>query len=147
MHGSPKGCTLVVLTNCYSSHVKPYKYRCPRCSALTCSLPCIKRHKQWAQCNGLRDPTVYVKQKDLATPKGIDHDYNYLTSIERELDHAEREATSRGVVLAETSDRKTNKKKGEASLEAAFEKCGAVVIKAPKGMSRSKQNETGLTKR
>ena len=45
------------------------------------------------------------------------------------------------------SDRKTNKKKGEASLEAAFDKCGAVVIKAPKGMSRSKQNETSLTKK
>ena len=131
----------------FSSHVKSYKYRCPRCSALTCSLPCIKRHKQWAQCNGLRDPTVYVKQKDLATPKGIDHDYNYLTSIERELDHAEREATSRGVILAEPNDKKTNKKKGEASLEAAFEKSGAVVFKAPKGMSRSKQNETSITKK
>ncbi len=47
----------------------------------------------------------------------------------------------------EANDRKTNKKKGEASLEAAFEKCGAVVIKAPKGMSRSKHNETSLTKR
>lgn len=47
----------------------------------------------------------------------------------------------------EASDRKTNKKKGEASLEAALEKCGAVVIKAPKGMSRSKQNETGITKK
>ena len=131
----------------FSSHVNPYKYRCPRCSALTCSLHCIKRHKQWAQCNGVRDPTVYVKQKDLATPKGIDHDYNYLTSIERQIDHAEREATSRGVVLEEASHTKTNKIKGEASLEAAFENCGAVVIKAPKGMSRSKQNETSLTKK
>ena len=83
----------------------------------------------------------------MATPKGIDHDYNYLTSIEREIDHAERDATSRGVVLTETGDRKSNKKKGEAPLEAAFEKCGAVVVKAPKGMSRSKQNETGITKK
>ena len=131
----------------FSSHVRSYKYRCPRCSALTCSLPCIKRHKQWAQCNGVRDPAVYVKQKDLATPKGIDHDYNYLTSIERELDRAEREATSRGVILADSSDRKANKKRGEASLEAAVEKCGAVVVKAPKGMSRSKQNETSITKK
>ncbi|KAL2044277.1 hypothetical protein N7G274_002982 [Stereocaulon virgatum] len=132
---------------CTICHVRPYRYRCPRCSVLTCSLPCIKRHKQWAQCNGLRDPTVYVKAKDLATPKGIDHDYNYLTSIERELDNAEKDATSRGVVLQEPSIKQSNPKKNVTRLEAALERCGVVVVKAPKGMTRSKQNDTRVTQR
>ena len=38
-------------------------------------------------------------------------------------------------------------KKGESQLEAALERCGVVVAKAPKGMTRSKQNETLVTKR
>ena len=115
---------------------------------MTCSLPCIKRHKHWAQCNGVRDPTVYIKQKDLATTKGIDHDYNYLTSIEREIDLAEKNATGRGVVLdGDVRPRKQRYEKGEVNLKKALEKCGAIVMKAPKGMSRSKQNETHWDKR
>ncbi len=134
------------LTISLNSHVKPHNYRCPRCSTLTCSLPCIKRHKQWAECNGVRDPSVYVKQKDLATPKGIDHDYNYLTSIERELDHAERNATSRGVILVDdVPSREHRYEKGEKALEAALERCGVIVVRAPKGMSRSKLNATRVT--
>ena len=131
----------------FSSHVHPHKYRCPRCSTLTCSLPCIKRHKQWAQCNGVRDPTKYMKRSDLATPKGIDHDYNYLTSIERELDHAEKNATSRGFVLEEERRRSKQPLKGETQFNAALEKCGVVVAKAPKGMTRSKRNETICSKK
>jgi len=134
------------LTTVLNSHVKPHNYRCPRCSTLTCSLPCIKRHKQWAECNGVRDPSAYIKHKDLATPKGIDHDYNYLTSIERELDHAEKNATSRGVVLEEdVRPRGQRYGKGEMALEAAFERCGVTVVRAPKGMSRSKLNATRVT--
>jgi len=133
--------------NHLSSHVKAHRYRCPRCSSLTCSLTCIKRHKQWAQCNGVRDPSVYIKRADLATPKGIDHDYNYLTSIEREIDHAERDASSRGVVLEENLNKNKNKQKGEVHLETAIEGCGVIITKAPKGMSRSKQNYTACTKK
>ncbi len=137
------------LTRAISSHNRPHKYRCPRCFTLTCSLPCIKRHKQWAQCNGTRDPAAYVKRADLATPSGIDRDYNYLTSIEREFDRAERDATSRGVSLAEEGPKRKNRDyaKGEAALEAAIEKCGVIVVKAPKGMSRAKQNKTHWSKK
>lgn len=88
-----------------------------------------------------------MKRADLATPKGIDHDYNYLTSIEREIDHAERDASSRGVVLEEARSRYRNKLKGEVKLESALERCGVIIAKAPKGMTRSKQNDTGVSKK
>ena len=88
-----------------------------------------------------------MKRADLATPKGIDHDYNYLTSIERELDHAEKDALERGFVLEEETRRSKRPMKGETKLNAAFERCRVIVTKAPKGMSRRKQNETFCSKK
>ena len=89
-----------------------------------------------------------MKKADLATPRGIDHDYNYLTSIERELDRAERDANARGVVLeAEISGKHRDKRRGEVHLQNAIEKCGVVIARAPKGMTRSNQNETSWAKK
>lgn len=89
-----------------------------------------------------------MKRADLATPKGIDHDYNYLTSIERQLDQAEKNAISRGVVLEEEQQRWGKQlPKGEKQLNGALEICGVIVTKAPKGMTRSKQNKTISTKK
>ncbi|KAL8777796.1 MAG: hypothetical protein Q9194_002354 [Teloschistes cf. exilis] len=125
----------------------PYKYCCPRCSSRTCSLNCLKRHKQWASCNGIRDRAAYVRRKDLATPKAVDHDYNYLTSIERQLDIAQRHAESRGISLyhdrqAEERKRHGKPTKGEVPLRAAIQEHRVMVDRAPKGMSRQKQNKT-----
>ncbi|KAL9040322.1 MAG: hypothetical protein Q9180_001979 [Flavoplaca navasiana] len=96
------------------------------------------RHKQWASCNGLRDPATYVKRSDLITPKGIDHDYNYLTSIERQLDTAERDAESKGILLYEGKQDGLKAKvhqpsKGELPLQNALKQCRIVVDRAPKG--------------
>ncbi|XP_042418250.1 box C/D snoRNA protein 1-like [Zingiber officinale] len=38
----------------------PWKYRCPGCSLLTCSLPCVKSHKQRTSCTGKRNRTDFV---------------------------------------------------------------------------------------
>ncbi|KAL8743829.1 MAG: hypothetical protein Q9190_003854 [Brigantiaea leucoxantha] len=135
---------------CKICHINPHKYCCPRCSARTCSLPCLKRHKQWAACSGTRDPTVYIKRAELATPRGIDHDYNYLTSIERQLDKAERDAEARGIMLDNglpmengwRIKRSHGPAKGEIFLKQAFQERRIVVDKAPDGMSRHKQNKT-----
>lgn len=121
----------------------------------TCSLPCIKRHKKWAQCSGIRDPTVFVKRADLATPSGIDHDYNFLTGIERNIDNAERDAEERGVILDSADERElgwrqrglSGPAKGEAKLKAAIEQSGAIISKAPLGMTRAKQNKTHWNKK
>ncbi|KAL8732515.1 MAG: hypothetical protein Q9166_002729 [cf. Caloplaca sp. 2 TL-2023] len=98
---------------------------------------------------GIRDPTTYLKRSDLATPKGIDHDYNYLTSVERQLDNAERNAQSGGILLYNGDQRKRlhQPAKGEVPLENAIKQCRIVVDRAPKGMSRQKQNETHWDRR
>lgn len=88
-----------------------------------------------------------MRRADLATPKGIDHDYNYLTSIERELDYAEKNALSRGFVLEDEKRRGKHPAKGERQLNAALERCRVIVTKAPKGMTRSKLNGTGCSRK
>lgn len=32
----------------------PFKYRCPKCEAKTCSLDCVNQHKTQANCDGVR---------------------------------------------------------------------------------------------
>ena len=89
-----------------------------------------------------------MKRAELATPKGIDHDYNYLTSIEREIDFAEKNALSRGFVLEEENTvKRRNPAKGETKLNAALERQRVIVTRAPKGMTRSKQNGTLCSKK
>lgn len=105
----------------------------------TCSLPCYKRHQQWAQCNGKRDAASFVKRSELATPRGIDHDYNFLTSIERGLQRADDDAEARG---------HENKKyeQNQAKLQRYLQSNRIIVDRAPIGMTRQKTNRTRMTK-
>ncbi|KAB8276195.1 hypothetical protein BDV30DRAFT_246879 [Aspergillus minisclerotigenes] len=82
---------------CTICHIQPPKYRCPRCSTRTCSLPCSRRHKLWSQCSGVRDPAAYMKKNELATESAFDRDFNFITGIERTLERAERDAENRGI--------------------------------------------------
>ena len=92
-----------------------------------------------------------MKRHDLATSSGIDHDYNYLTSIERQLDSAERNALERGFLLKDQDSEQpawkqqglNGPRKGEMPMKAAIERCGVIVERAPEGMARRKQNVTG----
>ncbi|OCK87256.1 uncharacterized protein K441DRAFT_360382 [Cenococcum geophilum 1.58] len=120
------------------------KYRCPGCSARTCSLPCYKRHQQWAQCSGKRDPTKYVKRSQLATPAGIDHDYNFIAGIERGVDRAEREVIERGI---SSNDEGRKGPTSGSNYEKHLQDAGVIIDKAPKGMSRERSNNTHFDKR
>jgi hypothetical protein len=126
----------------YASNTNRYKYRCPGCSARTCSLPCYKRHQQWAQCSGQRDPTKFVKKSQLVTPAGIDHDFNFLTGIERDIEKAEKglnEGQDVGIEGSRSwSQSQSQKQTNYQHLEAA----GVKVIRAPKGLSRQKENKS-----
>jgi len=60
------------------------KYRCPRCSLMTCSVVCVKEHKENSVCDGIRDPTAFV---DLAhfTEMTLRSDLNFLVGFEKDL--------------------------------------------------------------
>ncbi|KAJ4354415.1 Box C/D snoRNA accumulation [Didymosphaeria variabile] len=128
---------------CSICNTVQFKYRCPGCSARTCSLPCYKRHQQWAQCDGKRDPTKFVKKSQLATPAGIDHDYNFLTGIERGLEKAEKQLEDPG--LGSNPDPRRDAK-GRQPTDQHFAGAGVTVIRAPKGLSRQKDNKTHKNK-
>lgn len=81
----------LLTTLCSICHADPPKYVCPACAAATCSLACSQRHKAWAGCSGRRDPTAYMPPHKLKTPAGVDHDYNFLSAIERGRERDQRE--------------------------------------------------------
>ncbi|CAI9633773.1 unnamed protein product [Alternaria burnsii] len=128
---------------CSICHSSRSKYKCPGCSARTCSLPCYKRHQQNAQCSGKRDPTKFVKKSDLVTPKGIDHDYNFLSGIERNLEKAERVA---GATAESTpQDGLSSRQRAGVSYSKLENAAGVKIIQAPKGMSRQKENKSHMS--
>ncbi|ESZ94319.1 hypothetical protein SBOR_5315 [Sclerotinia borealis F-4128] len=145
---------------CRICHINPTKYTCPRCSQQTCSLPCSKRHKVWSSCSGIRDPTVYKPKSQLATPSGIDHDYNFLHSIEHGIERSEKEIVEeRGLVKKmelemarkgpKEDRRRPNKNPAhqrEDFITKMLQNSGITVAKAPSGMSRNCENTSTWSK-
>ncbi|KAH8684794.1 hypothetical protein BGZ60DRAFT_398326 [Tricladium varicosporioides] len=156
-------------TLCTICHINVPKYKCPRCAVQTCSLPCSRRHKLWSTCTGVRDPTVFMSRDKLLTPSGIDHDYNFLHSIEHRMERAEKEIVEdRGIIIREKSadrrrqndsgrgkkkSRKGNKPPvlneapGEACINKVLQAMRTTILKAPKGMKRNLENTTNWSRK
>jgi len=120
----------------------PPKYHCPRCSTRTCSLPCYKRHQRQAQCSGKRDPAAYLARAQLATPAALDHDFNFLSGLERAFDAADRDADRRGISLLHAGAPRATAPAAGSNLERRLRECGVLVERAPKGLSRERNNNT-----
>jgi hypothetical protein len=98
---------------------------------------------------------------ELATPSGIDHDYNFLHSIEHRLERSEKllvediDALSRaelqraraGEDEEEWKRRHEKEARGEACIARTLREMKCSVITAPKGMRRNKENTTGWNRR
>ncbi|KAI0484460.1 hypothetical protein GGR56DRAFT_613924 [Xylariaceae sp. FL0804] len=152
---------------CTICHMQMPKYKCPRCGARTCSLACVKKHKNWSSCNGERDATVFVPREKLKTEAGIDHDYNFLTKIERTVERTQKilrdekeilpqddvelppnkrarlhKGQSRGKVTTNPSTRKWDR-----NSFTRLRRLGIHVSSVSYGMSRSKENKTSWNRR
>src|ERR1700710_2574724 len=147
----------VLYALCRICNVHEAKYTCPRCLIQTCSLPCSRRHKLWASCSGIRDPTAFRPKSELATPSGIDHDYNFLHSIEHGIERSEkliveeRELVGKDELrLARAGEEDNNRRRrkqgpqhaGEEPIQRSLKKTETTVQRAPKGMRRNLENET-----
>jgi hypothetical protein len=86
---------------CTICHREPPKYKCPRCGVRTCSLPCTKKHKAWASCSGERDPASFIPRERLVTDAGVDHDYNFISKIERAKERFEKTVIAEKGLLGE----------------------------------------------
>jgi len=82
---------------------------------------------------------VYVKRSKLATPAGVDHDYNFITGIERAFDSADRQLGESGL---QANNLTGKAQKRENTLRQAFSRSEVIVEKAPLGMTRQKRNRT-----
>lgn len=49
---------------CQTCQLVDWKYTCPRCLAHSCSMLCVIKHKQEADCSGIRDKTSYVPLRE-----------------------------------------------------------------------------------
>lgn len=135
----PRNRIVVGPTDSGNSHVNSFKYTCPRCGIHTCSLPCVKLHKRRAQCSGVRDPTRYRNRSQLATAASIDQDFNFIATVERSLQHAENEINEKKLNPTSTS-RPRSKLPSHSRFEPELDNRGIQILRAPKGLSRSKQN-------
>lgn len=88
-----------------------------------------------------------MKRSQLATPAGIDHDFNFLSGIERAFETADRDAGGRGIGVeaVSTGRRRYNGPTKGSNLQRGLAASGAVIRKAPVGMSRQKANKTGYS--
>ncbi|KAK4678262.1 hypothetical protein QC764_306010 [Podospora pseudoanserina] len=159
---------------CTICHAEPPKYTCPRCKAQTCSLACSKKHKTRASCDGVRNPREYMPIHELRTPRGIDHDFNFLSSIERERLRAEQDIVEvRRLMDAkelhpptpaeeqklfrkvwdgdrlsfEPVENNTQHNAIVAQLRRRLRNLDIEVVYMPKGMSRQRENKTSWNKR
>ncbi|GFS75061.1 hypothetical protein NPIL_576091 [Nephila pilipes] len=75
--------------NLCSTCEEPSKYRCPKCSTLSCSLNCVKAHKEKSGCDGVRDKTAFVPLDEF-TDRHFKSDYHFLEDALRTIDNAQR---------------------------------------------------------
>ncbi|KAI8949285.1 hypothetical protein F4801DRAFT_406174 [Xylaria longipes] len=152
---------------CTICRIQEPKYKCPRCAARTCSLSCVKKHKTWSSCNGERDATVFVTLDKLKTDAGIDHDYNFLTKIERSVERAERVLREDREILPQEGSqppphKKTRLNKGQSRGRTTVDdgprkwdrnaihrlrQLGIHVSSLPYGMTRAKENKSSWNRR
>jgi hypothetical protein len=152
---------------CGICHTREPKYKCPRCNAKTCSLACVSKHKKWSSCSGERDPTVFVPPSKLRTDAGIDHDYNFLTKIERKVEQAEKIfSEERGIIPPQSQGPPPNKRarlhkgqsRGKTTLSEnsrpwarmavrRLRELNINLINQPFGMSRARENTTSYNKK
>ncbi|KAJ9158698.1 hypothetical protein P3X46_024259 [Hevea brasiliensis] len=77
---------------CEECKENPSKYKCPGCSIRSCSLPCVKAHKQRTGCSGKRLQTQFVPLSQF-NDNLLLSDYSLLEEMKRVAESAQRMRT------------------------------------------------------
>ncbi|VUZ93178.1 zinc finger protein, putative [Plasmodium vivax] len=69
---------------CCVCRVNPHKYKCPFCEALSCSLPCAKKHKKLKKCKNKLKKNFKVQKvaKKNLNESMLHKDYQFLQGVE-----------------------------------------------------------------
>ncbi|KAJ4961518.1 hypothetical protein NE237_021428 [Protea cynaroides] len=76
-------------SHCEECNLNTSKYRCPGCSIRSCSLPCVKSHKQRTGCTGKRPRTQVIPISQFDDNLLIS-DYNFLEEAKGAAESAQR---------------------------------------------------------
>ncbi|XP_022593835.1 box C/D snoRNA protein 1 [Seriola dumerili] len=128
----PKGTKRKIsLANCGVCGSEEAKYRCPACLTHSCSMVCVKKHKEDSGCSGVRDKTAFVtlSQFDEMT---LLSDYRFLEDTGRFADGATRDKLTQ-------TPRTTLKAK---KLAANARKMNITLRFLPITFSKSRENST-----
>ncbi|CAI5481468.1 unnamed protein product [Closterium sp. Yama58-4] len=153
-------------TLCSQCQQEPAKYRCPGCSAATCSVPCVKAHKVASGCTGKRNRAEFVpitKFDDNQLVSGVTindhergssgrdvqisgvllqchfsqrHDLRFLEDALLQYDVAKRTRTALGVRY----EAQVGKHWGR--MQQTAKQRGVQLLLMPPGMSKRKANRT-----
>lgn len=80
----------ISLTNCGVCGSVEAKYKCPGCLKHSCSLPCVRKHKEDSGCSGVRDKTAFVALSQF-DEMNLLSDYRFLEDTGRMADSANRD--------------------------------------------------------
>ncbi|XP_061740038.1 uncharacterized protein znhit6 [Nerophis ophidion] len=80
----------VSLSNCGVCGTEEAKYKCPACFTHSCSLICVKKHKEKSKCTGVRNKTAFVTLSHF-DEMALLSDYRFLEDTGRFADGAHRD--------------------------------------------------------
>lgn len=70
---------------CQICKKEEYKYNCPRCSLKTCSVKCVKFHKNKYGCDGEKDKFKLVAKQDDYNEQVFHRDVNFLNNAIKDI--------------------------------------------------------------
>lgn len=155
------------VVKCEICHTNPFKYKCSKCLAKYCSLPCLNQHKEKDDCsNRLYDPLEYVSNKEMKTfdikKEGEDNkkaevemnhivkrDYEYLLGLDRQLEVAKTDFKQKNKQILPSgnpnvhNNRTVNKFLTDNGMELKFiMQRGCRCFLMPSGSSKSRRNKS-----
>ncbi|KNE62442.1 hypothetical protein AMAG_07660 [Allomyces macrogynus ATCC 38327] len=120
------------------------KYKCPRCSARTCSLACVKQHKAAENCDGQRSKTHFVSMEQY-DENTLYSDYTFLEDVARTADVSARARVKDPVIHKVAGPRAARAGKltpKQRYLVTQAGKRGVRLRFLPRGMSRATANQS-----
>ncbi|XP_011613399.2 box C/D snoRNA protein 1 [Takifugu rubripes] len=121
----------ISLSNCSLCGLQEAKYKCPGCLVHSCSLPCVKKHKEDSSCSGIRNKTAFVALSQF-DEMALLSDYRFLEDTGRFADGATRDGLVR-------TPRTTSKAK---KLSACARRMNITLRFLPVTFTKSRENST-----
>jgi len=121
---------------CYAFEAK---YRCPACERRTCSVECVRRHKEQYDCTGKRPRTEPVAPVNNFSSHHIMRDFGFLEEVDFAIDRAGREMEHQSQEL-KLYQKKTSQRR-QALLDACSWPSRRVnLVFAPAALSLARSN-------